>query len=140
MKIEVQVQGEPDVKPFTKTFHYEKDDKDILVQTTQLIKKRLLKNLRLNINEVLGLFSAYIATSLEEHKTINEIQKHMPKLLAAHQVMIGVPESLRELTFKITTKDAETKQIDIAAPIHINQYIFHEESQIIQEREQSRRK
>jgi len=126
MKIEVLVQGEPDVKPFTQIFYYEKSDKDIFFESTQLIKKRLLNNLRLNINETLGLFVAYITTSLDECKTISEIQKHIPKLLLPHQVMIGVPESLRKLTFRITTNDNGSELISITTPICINQYFLHE--------------
>ena len=101
MKIEVLVQWDPDIKPFTKIVHYEKSDELIFYESTQLIKKHLLNNMRLNINEALGLFVAYVITSINEHKTINEIQKQIPNMLLPHQVMIGVPESLRKLTYLI---------------------------------------
>jgi urease gamma subunit len=93
--------------------------------------------MRLNINEALGLFVAYVITSLNEHKTINEIQKHIPEMLLPHQVMIGVPESLRKLTFTITTKDTGSEQMSITAPIRIEQYFLmngtkqHRSSEII---------
>ena len=73
----------------------------IFLESTKLIKKRLSNNMRLNIHETLGLFFAYITTSLNEGKTIFEIQKHIPELLSPNQVMIGVPESLRKLNFEI---------------------------------------
>jgi len=41
MKIEVLIQGDPDVKPFTKIFYYKKSDETIFFESTQLIKKRL---------------------------------------------------------------------------------------------------
>ncbi len=122
MKIEVLVQGDPDIKPITKIFHYEKSDELIFFESTQLTKNRLSNNMRLNINEALGLFVAYLITSLNEHKTIKEIQKHIPNLLLPHQVMIGVPEGLRKLTFTITTKDIDKEQIFITTPIQIVQY------------------
>ena len=122
MKIEVSVQGDPDIKPFTKIFYYEKSDETIFFESTQLIKNHLSNNMRLNINETLGLFVAYVITSLNERKTINEIQKHIPDMLLPHQVMIGVPESLRKLTFTITTKDIDKEQIFITTPIQIVQY------------------
>ncbi len=122
MKIEVVIQGDPDIKPITKIFHYEKSDESIFFESTQLIKNHLSNNMRLNINETLGLFIAYIITSLNEHKTINEIQKHIPDMLLPHQVMIGVPESLRKLTFTITTKDIDKEQMFITTPIQIVQY------------------
>ena len=124
MKIEVLVQGDPDIKPFTKIFRYEKFDELIFFESTQLIKKHLLNNMRLNINETLGLFVSHIITSLNEHKTIKEIQKHIPNMLLPHQVMIGVPESLRKLTVTITTNDMDDEQMSITAPIRIDQYFL----------------
>ena len=126
MKIEVLVQGDPDIKPFTKTFHYEKYDDDIIVESVQLIKKRLLQNMRLNINETLELFVTYIVNSLNEHKTPIEIKKHIPDLLLPHQVMIGVPEMIRELTFTITTNRMESELISVVEPIGINQYFLQQ--------------
>ena len=124
MKIEVLVQGDPDIKAFTKIFHYEKSDELIFFESTQLIKKHLLNNMRLNINETLGLFVAYVITSLNEHKAISEIQKHLSDMLLPNQVMIGVPESLRKLTFTITMNDTDSKQMSITAPIRIDQYFL----------------
>jgi len=129
MKIEIQVQGDPDIKAFTKIFHYEKSDEPIFFESTQLIKKHLLNNMRLNINESLGLFVAYIITSLNERKTINEIQKHIPEMLLPQQVMIGVPESLRKLTFTITTNDIDREQMSITTPIRIEQYFLDGQKQ-----------
>ena len=124
MKIEVLVQGDPDIKPYTKIFHYEKSDELIFFESTQLIKKHLLSNMRLNVNQTLGLFVAYVITSLNEHKTISEIQKPSPDMLLPHQVMIGVPESLRKLTFTITTNNSESERMSITAPIRIDQYFL----------------
>jgi len=133
MKIEVLIQGDPDVKPFTKIFHYKKSDETIFFESTQLIKKRLLNNMRLNINETLRLFVSHIITSINEHKTVKEIQKHIPELLLPHQVMIGVPESLRELTFTITTNDMDSKKMSITTPIPIDEYFLNQQKQIVQE-------
>ena len=129
MKIEVLIQGDPDIKPITKIFYYEKSDELIFFESTKLTKNRLLNNMRLNINEALGLFVAYVITSLNEHKTIKEIQKQIPKLLLPHQVMIGVPEGLRKLTFTITTNGNNSEQISITTPIHIDQYFLDEQKQ-----------
>ena len=127
MKIEVLIQGDPDIKPHTETFHYEKSDEPIFLESTQLIKNRLSNNMQLNINEALRLFVAHIITSLNERKTLTEIQKYMPNLLSSNQVMIGVPESMRKLTFTISTNNAEYEQISITTPIPIDQYFLHEQ-------------
>ena len=129
MKIEVLVQGDPDIKPITKIFHYEKSDELIFYESTQLIKKHLLNNMRLNINEALRWFVAYVITSINEHKTISEIQKQIPNMLLPHQVMIGVPESLRKLTFTITTDEIKNEPMSITTPIRIDQYFLHEGKQ-----------
>ncbi len=131
MKIVVVIQGDPDIKPITKIFHYEKSDESIFFESTQLIKNHLSNNMRLNINETLGLFVAYDITSLNERKTINEIQKHIPDMLLPHQVMIGVPESLRKLTFTITTKDIDKEQMFITTPIQIVQYSLDGQKQTV---------
>lgn len=129
MKIEVLIQGDPDIKPYTETFGYEKSDESILLESTQLIKNRLSNNMQLNINETLKLFVAYIITSLNERKTIIEIQKHMPNLLLPNQVMIGVPESIRKLTFTIITNDGGSEQMSIMTPIRIDQYFLDGQKQ-----------
>jgi len=129
MKIEVLVQGDPDVQPFTKTFHYKKTDEDVFVESAQLIKKRLLNNMRLNINETLELFVTCIVASLNEHETLSKIEKNISQLLSPNQVMIGVPETLRKLTFTITTNHIDSESISVSTPITINPYFLHEQKQ-----------
>lgn len=130
MKIKVLVQGDPDIKPFIRTFHYERQDELIFLESTLQIKDRLLSNMRLNINETLGLFVAYIITSLNDGAAINQIQEHIPKLLSPHQVMIGVPESLRELTFTIRPNNGNGDSIiSVTSPIDVNEYYLHQRQQ-----------
>ncbi|HUT06335.1 MAG TPA: urease subunit gamma [Nitrosopumilaceae archaeon] len=126
MKIEVLVEGDPDIKPLTKIFHYTKSDELIFLESTKLIQKRLENNMKLNVNETLWFFVTYIINSLNEGKTITVITKHLRELLLPNQVMIGVPESLRRLTFTILSKDNQSELISITTPICINQYFFHE--------------
>ena len=147
MKIKVSVQGDPDTKPFIKVFHYDASDESIFLASAQQIKDSLLNNMRLNISQVLELFVAYVILSLNEGKTIDEIQSHIPKILLPHQVMIGVPESLRQMVFTIITNDADvdnnnntintndnshyndrTKVISVTVPIHINEHLFHQQN------------
>jgi len=129
MKIEVLIQGDPDVQPFTKTFHYKKTDEGIFVESAQLIKKHLLNNMRLNINQTLELFVTCIVASLNEHETLSKIEKNISQLLSPNQVMIGVPETLRKLTFTITTNHIDSESISVSTPITINPYFLHEQKQ-----------
>ena len=130
MKIQVLVQGDPDTKPFTQTFSYETSDESIFLESALQIKERLSNNMRLNINETLELFIAYIRTAVNECIDINQIQDHISKLLQPHQVMIGVPESLREMTFTIITPDNDSDSIiSVTNPIRINEYFMYQHQQ-----------
>lgn len=124
MRIEVLVEGDSDTRPITKIFDYERST---FAVTSQLIKEHLSENRPLNMDETLRLFVAYIIDSIEKNKQINEIQANIPKLVLPHQVMIGVPEILRILTFKIIDH-ADTKVIHITTPIPINQYFLNEQA------------
>ncbi len=130
MKIEVLIEGDPDIKPFTKIFHYTKSDELIFFESIKLIKNRLEKRMRLNMNETLWMFVAYIINSINEDKKINEITKYIRNLLTPNQVMIGVPESLRRLTFTILMEDNKNELISITTPIRINRYFFQEQKEI----------
>lgn len=130
MKIEVLIEGDPDIKPFTKIFHYTKSDELIFFESIKLIKNRLEKRMRLNMNETLWMFVSYIINSINEDKKINEITKYIRNLLTPNQVMIGVPESLRRLTFTILMEDNKNELISITTPIRINRYFFQEQKEI----------
>ena len=130
MKIKIIVKGDSDVKPFIKTFQYEESEEFIFLKSVNIIKDKLAKNLRLNINESLSFFAAFVTTSLKNGKKIDEIKNHVHKLLTPNQVMIGVPESLRELVFSITSNSTQKQVFTVLFPIKINQYFLCEERPI----------
>lgn len=117
MKIIIQVKGEEDLKPFTKIFDYERNNEFIFFDSLEIIKKKISRNQKLNINETLALFSGFILISLKEKKSIIEIQNQISQLLLSHQVLIGVPEILKKLTFLVTTDFITNKEILIESPI-----------------------
>lgn len=127
MKIDITVKGEPDVAPFTKTFQFEES---IFFESLKIIKERLAKNLSLNINETLVLYAGFVTISLNEEKTLSEIQEHLSKLLMPHQVMIGVPESLQELVFSVFT-NSEKQVFTVTTPIQTSQYLLCEEEPVL---------
>jgi len=130
MKIEVLIEGDPDIKPLTKIFHYTKSDELIFFESVNLIKNRLENRMRLNVNETLWMFVAYIINSINEDKKITEITKYIRDLFTPNQVMIGVPESLRRLTFTISPDNNKNELISITTPISINRYFFQEYKEI----------
>ncbi|MGQ0791148.1 MAG: urease subunit gamma [Nitrosopumilaceae archaeon] len=123
--IKITVQGEPDVSPFTSIFHYStKSDEEIFTNTVNMIKERLNKNLKININEVIVVYAAFIVSELRNDKSIEQIHKKISCLLNPEQVMIGVPETLRKISFEITLDNDSMKIIILTTPIRIENYVL----------------
>lgn len=122
MKVIIQVKGENDIEPFEKIFEYQKSNEFIFFDSIEIIKNKISRNLKLNINETLALFTAYVAVSLNENKSVKEIYEHIQHLLLPNQVLIGVPELLNELTFRVTTEHVFDKEIVIENPIPLQSF------------------
>jgi urease subunit gamma len=124
MQIKLTIQGEPDISPLVIQNQYSKADEAIFSNLVQMIKDKLERNLRININECITLYSAFAVSELRNGKTIQQIQQNAPGLLRPEQVMIGVPESLRKMSFELILDDAIPRQIVLETPIHISNYIM----------------
>ena len=124
MKIKVTVQGDPDIKPIEKMYQYTKSDEFIFFDSIEEIKKRISNNIQLNFDDVLRLFVAFIMISIKDGQSFDQIKKNMLKLILPHQVLIGVPESMRKITFDVLTEDGSNQIINVINPILVNQYFF----------------
>ncbi|MGQ0795688.1 MAG: urease subunit gamma [Nitrosopumilaceae archaeon] len=123
--IKITVKGEPDISPFTRIYQYStKTDEEVFVNSAIMIKERLNRNLKININEALTVYSALIVSELRKGKPIEQIQKNASCLLSPEQVMIGVPETLRKVSFEVTLDDESMKLIVLDTPIKISDYIL----------------
>jgi urease subunit gamma len=123
--IKITVKGEPDTSPFTKVYQYSsKSDEEIFINSAILIKDRLDKNLKININEAILVYSSFIVSELRDGKSIEQIQKNALNLLRPEQVMIGVPETLRTMSFEVMLDDESMKFIVLNTPIQISDYIL----------------
>ena len=80
--------------------------------------------MRININETLNIYLNYIINQLKLPKKSNEITSNLSKLLSPDQVMIGVPESLRKINFKISAEKKQKLNITIREPISTTSYIL----------------
>ena len=89
-----------------------------------MIKDRLDKNLKININEAILIYSEFIVSQLRDGKQIEQIQKNTSHLLNQEQVMIGVPETLRKMSFEVMLDDECMKFIVLITPIQISDYIL----------------
>lgn len=83
--------------------------------------------MRININETLNIYLNYIINQLRLHKKNSEIKSNLSKLLSPDQVMIGVPESLRKINFKISAENKQELNMTITEPILTTSYILSPE-------------
>lgn len=124
MLVNVAIRGEPDTKPYTATFHYSESDEIIFSESVKMVKDRLGKGLKININETIALFVGYVVTELRNGRTPNDIKNDIPNLLSNDSVLIGVPESLREIMFTVILENSINAKISITSPIPVSNYIL----------------
>jgi len=117
------VKGESDLS-FTKLFEFRNEDDVIFHNVVDLIKDKLSKNLKLNVNEALSVYCAHIVSEIRSNKSESEIVKNSSKILTRDNVLIGVPESLREIIFNITLDNFPKKIIRYVEPIPTVDYIM----------------
>jgi len=123
--VAVTVQGEPDTVPFTRIFRfYNKTDYIILSKLIKSINDKLSKDMRINLNETLYIYLNYIIKELRLHRKTNEMITNASTLLTPDKVMIGVPESLRKISFNILMPNSQRLKIIIKEPISTSGYIL----------------
>ena len=125
MDVAVTVQGESDTVPFTRIFRfYNKADYIILSKLIKSINDKLSKDMRINLNETLYIYLNYIIKELRLHRKTNEMITNASTLLTPDKVMIGVPESLRKISFNILMPNSQRLKITIKEPISTSGYIL----------------
>ena len=123
MQITITVHGEPDVLPYEKRFHFQSSEDEVFVASCEKIKKMLDRQQKININEALLLFSAFVVAAIKEKKSKNRIKEEALSVLSSDQVMIGVPEMLQRLDFEVVLK--ETFTVSISSPISIQNFTLN---------------
>lgn len=123
--IKALVEGEPDTLPFTRIFELRDNiDEKIFFESVKTIKLKLSRNLRINTNECLTLFCDYIINEILAKRTVNIIEKNTSKLLSEQQVMIGVSETLRKITFEVLVDSLTKKNIIIENALPKSNYLL----------------
>jgi len=121
--IKAGVKGEPDVPSFTRIFEYRNEsDEQIFFDSVELIKRKLAKNLRINTNESLVLYCGYVVDHLRACISIDSIENNSSKILSPNKVMIGVPETLRIISFEVILDSIPKKKISFREPIPTMSY------------------
>ena len=127
IKIKAIIKGEEDIPPISKLFEYDTNSEKIFFNGLKIIQTRLSQNLKININETLMLFCGLITQQVREGKLNSEIVNSLSKMLTPEKVMIGVPESIRLISFEVSIDDKPTKTFSIIEPISITNYILSNE-------------
>jgi urease gamma subunit len=74
------------------------------------------------------LFCGLITQQLREGKSNFEIADSLSRMLTPDKVMIGVPESIRMISFEASIDDKPSKTISLVEPISIRNYILTNET------------
>jgi len=122
--VKATVMGEADMPPLTKIFQDDSKSENVFLSSINLIKTRLAKNLRINLNETLLVYCAYIVNELCRGKSIVSITNNAKKILSTDNVMIGVPESIRKLSFNVLLDNKPKVTITLDEPIPTSDYIL----------------
>ena len=129
--VKAVIKGEDDIPPFTRMFEYcDKSDQSIFFNSIKMIKEKLSKNLKINVNECLMIYCAYIIEQLHTNKSIKSIEQDAKRVLSVNQVMIGVPESLKKIIFEVKLDDdnnnVREQIVNISDPLPTSRYILAE--------------
>lgn len=93
-------------------------DKDkLLIFTAALVaERRKARGVKLNYPESIALISAEIMEGARDGRTVAELMAHGKTILAADDVMEGIPEMLHEIQVEATFPDG-TKLVTVHEPI-----------------------
>jgi urease gamma subunit len=123
--IKVMVRGEIDTPPFVRVFQFpDKEEESIFFNVIVSIKKKIEMDLRINANESLAIFCAYVIEQMREYKSQDQIENAAQGILTSDHVMIGVPETLREMSFDVIVDDFPKQRIKFNEPMKISNYMM----------------
>lgn len=125
INIKVLVRGEIDTPPFVRIFQYpDKEEESIFFNSVAAIKKKIEMSLKINPNETLAIFCAYVVEQMRIHKSQQEIENAAQGIISNDQVLIGVPETLREMSFDVAVDNFPEQRIKFFEPMKISNYMM----------------
>jgi len=106
-------------------FDYDdKKDETIFFNLIQTIQTKLSLNLKINIYETLAIYCSFIVNEIRAKTCMDEIPQIAKRLLLSKNVMIGVPEMLKNTLFNIEVDYRSRERIILKEPIKIDQYVM----------------
>lgn len=122
--IKATAKGEPEAPALTRTFQYaDATDELILQHSVEMVREKLLKNLKLNVNEAMLLYAYFVACEIRAKKHAGTIENDAKTVLNAGQVLVGVPETLRTISFDAVV-DGRREHVVLSEPVPASGYIM----------------
>ena len=123
--IKVVVRGEIDTPALVRFFHFpNREEESIFFDTVALIKKKFGGGLKLNANETLAIFCAYVIEQIRKHRSLDEIENAASRVISSDQVFIGVPQTLREMSFDVIIDNSPKQRIKLVEPMQVSNYMM----------------
>ncbi|MFL6326408.1 MAG: urease subunit gamma [Nitrososphaeraceae archaeon] len=126
--VKAVIKGEDDIPPFIRLFEYpDKSDESIFFDAIKMINEKLARNLKINVNECLMIYCAYVIEQLHTDNSIKSIEENATKVLSVNQVMIGVPETLKKISFEVKfdeTNNVQKQIVNINESLPTHKYIL----------------
>jgi urease gamma subunit len=91
-------------------------EKLLIVVAGDLARRRKERGLKLNYPEAVALITSEIMEWARDGKSVAELMSEGTKILAADDVMEGIPEMIREIQVEATFPDG-TKLVTVHEPI-----------------------
>lgn len=117
--VKATVRGEPDAPAFTKVFDY---DEAIFLSSAKVIEEKVQRSIKINAGEALIAYCAHVVKSIRAGKQDSNIQDEAQEILSVDKVMIGVPETLRMITFEAAIDSRPARKIVLEQPIPAGKY------------------
>ena len=123
--IQITIKGENVQNSSFKKYYYpHESDEEIFFNSVQLVVARVEKKLKLNLNEVLTIFLDFLVREYRKKSDIDEIKDNLSKLLTHDQVLIGVPELVKNIEFSGIIDTNPKLTIVLDEPILIPEYVI----------------
>jgi len=123
--IQITIKGENVQNSSFKKYYYpHESDEEIFFNSVQLVVARIEKKLKLNLNEVLTIFLDFLVREYRKKSGIDEIKDNLSKLLTHDQVLIGVPELVKNIEFSGIIDTNPKLTVVLNEPILIPEYVI----------------
>jgi len=109
--IKAIVKGEPDASSLLRSYEYiDNADELIFIDSVNRIRDKLANKLKINVDQSLMLYCYYAVSQLRANKPITAIEDEARRVLSPEDVMIGVPETIRDIALEVSI-DHLSKQV-----------------------------